>query len=91
MNRLTDPILAVFFAVIVLGYVGHALDRWDTVSHAQQAAAAEARAEAQQARLKRALQELCGENGHAEQVDSFTYRCVTKRGQRSNVTARVQL
>lgn len=74
-----------------LGYAGPAIDHIaeldDTLAVADQAE----RAAAQQERLKAALRAMCGENAHAEQIDKFTYRCVTKRGFKTELTARVQL
>lgn len=87
----TDFALATFTIAVLAFWLGNIPDELASAAAKQADLEATERAAAQQARLKAALRDLCGENGHADQVDSFTYRCYTKRGHKATFTARVQL
>lgn len=92
MNRfLIDSVLTIFAAVLLLGSMGHFLDRADAIESEQRSTGDAERAAQQQARLKAALRAMCGENAAAVPIDEATWRCVTKRGFKTELTARVQL
>lgn len=92
MNRfLVDGVLTIFAAVLLLGSLGHFLDRADAIESELRGSGEEERAAQQQERLKKAARAMCGENSAPIQIDATTWSCVTKRGFKTELTARVQL